>query len=99
MDEIDSIGSTRLEGGSGGWYNVTLLYFYLQRCLHSPFIVYIHAVSQIQCFEAVETGKDIRTYGRLAFAVVGPTVSNSPSNDLHDLDLNIARFWLPAENS
>jgi len=32
------------------------------------------------------------TYGRRAFAVVGPTVWNALSNDLRDPDLSIASF-------
>jgi len=32
------------------------------------------------------------TYGRRAFAVVGPTVWNAHGNDLRDPDLNIASF-------
>jgi len=39
------------------------------------------------------------TYGRRAFAVVGPTIWNALGNDLRDPDLSIASFGSPIENA
>jgi len=40
----------------------------------------------------VEPRIQLDTYGRRAFAVVGPTVWNALGNDLRDSDLSIASF-------
>ena len=59
-----------------------LLFVSLQKAHHRSASRRLLVVPRIQ----------LDTYGRRAFAVVGPTVWNALGNDLHDPDLSIASF-------
>jgi len=83
----------------------TLHTFHLYKCLHNKAPDYLSElctpVAQVAERQRLRSASrrlfvvpriQLDTYGRRAFAVVGPTVWNALGNDLRDPDLSIASF-------